>query len=383
MQVPFYRHNVGEKEIEAVNEVLRSVFLTTGEVTKEFEEKFARYLGVDYVIGVSSCTEAMFLLLKAQDIGEGDYVITTPLSFIATANAIIHSGAIPKFVDVDYRTGNMNLYEISREVESYRGDHEEHTYTAIIPVHLYGHMVDMYRLEQIAARYGLTVIEDAAHAIEATDANGHGPACFSSGACFSFYATKNITCGEGGAIATNYYSLDPLLRQMRLHGMTKGAADRYNKKYAHYDMLTMGYKSNMTNMQAAMLLNQLDHIEYRLKLRESICKKYEEAFKPIDEIEFPQVLPDYRSARHLFTIWVDPKRRDTILHKLQDAGVGVSVNFRPIHLMEYYKDRFGYRRGDFPMAERIGDSTITLPLYPSLTDNEVEYVIEQTIKAVK
>ena len=162
-----------------------------------------------------------------------------------------------------------------------------------------------------------------------------------------------------------------------MHGITKGAAERYTKKFQHYDMELLGWKYNMDNIQAALLLNQLDLIEKRLKRRMEICKMYEKAFSKIEGIDYPKVLPKSKSARHLFTIWVDPKRRDEILGKLQDKGVGVAVNFRPIHLMKYYRENFGYQKGMFPIAEKIGESTISLPLYPKLTNDQVVYIIEK------
>lgn len=368
MKIEFFRHNIGSEEIAKVTEVLHSIFLTTGDVVSKFEERFSRYLGCKYTIGITSCTAAMHLSLLAYDVGPGDEVITTPMSFIATANAILHTGGKPVFVDVELETGNINADLIEQVITDKT--------KAVLPVHLYGQMCDIKRIKNIADRHGLVVIEDAAHCIEG-ERDDVKPSQLSEAACFSFYATKNITSGEGGAVTTNNKELSEKLKRLRLHGITKGAAERYTKKFQHYDMELLGWKYNMDNIQAALLLNQLDLIEKRLKRRMEICKMYEKAFSKIEGIDYPKVLPKSKSARHLFTIWVDPKRRDEILGKLQNKGVGVAVNFRPIHLMKYYRENFGYQKGMFPIAEKIGESTISLPLYPKLTNDQVVYIIEK------
>ena len=349
------------------------IFLTTGQVVYEFEDKFSHYLGCQHTIGLTSCTAALHLALLAYDIGPGDEVITTPMSFIATANAILHVGAKPVFVDVEPETGNINAELIEAAITPCT--------KAIMPVHLYGQMCDMKRLKAIADEHRLKVIEDCAHCIEG-ERDDIRPGQLSDAACFSFYATKNITSGEGGAVSTNNSDVADKLRRLRLHGMTKGAEERYGGKYQHWDMDILGWKYNMDNIQAALLLNQLERIEELMKRRQEICRRYEMALKNIDGLSFPRVLPNSKSARHLFTIWLDPNKRDSILWKLQENGVGVAVNFRSIHLMKYYKDTFGFEEGMFPAAERIGKSTISLPLYPKLTDHEVDFVIAKIKEAL-
>ena len=373
MKVEFYKHNIGEEEIRKVVEVLHSIFLTTGQVVYEFEDKFSHYLGCQHTIGLTSCTAALHLALLAYDIGPGDEVITTPMSFIATANAILHVGAKPVFVDVEPETGNIKAELIEAAITPCT--------KAIMPVHLYGQMCDMKRLKAIADEHRLKVIEDCAHCIEG-ERDDIRPGQLSDAACFSFYATKNITSGEGGAVSTNNSDVADKLRRLRLHGMTKGAEERYGGKYQHWDMDILGWKYNMDNIQAALLLNQLERIEELMKRRQEICRRYEMALKNIDGLSFPRVLPNSKSARHLFTIWLDPNKRDSILWKLQENGVGVAVNFRSIHLMKYYKDTFGFEEGMFPAAERIGKSTISLPLYPKLTDHEVDFVIAKIKEAL-
>jgi UDP-4-amino-4-deoxy-L-arabinose-oxoglutarate aminotransferase len=373
-KVDFYRHELGAEELAQVGEVLSSVFLTTGPKTAEFEKGFSEYLGVPYTSGVTSCTTALLLALKAYDIGEGDEVITTPMTFIASANAILHAGAKPVFVDVEAATGNLDASRVEAAITPRT--------KAVVAVHLYGQMCDMRALKALADKHNLALIEDCAHAAE-SQRDGVGPGQLGDVACFSFYATKNITCGEGGAISTRHAEIADRIKTLRLHGMSKAAYDRYTGTYKHWDMLALGYKANMCDLQAALLLPQLGKIEQRLAQREALCRLYDELFTGVPGISTPQKQPNSKLARHLYTVWVDPSRRDEILGRLQEAGIGVAVNFRAIHLLTYYQQTFGFERGAFPNAELIGDSTITLPLYPSLQTDAVRYVAQSLIEIVK
>lgn len=369
-KIEFYKHNLTKKDRLEVEKVLHSLFLTTGEQVKFFEKKFAQYLGIEHVIGVTSCTDALFLALKGLGVEPGDEVITTPLSFIATANSIEYCGAKPVFVDVESETGNIDVGLI------------EHAITkrtkAILVVHLYGQMCDMKRISSIAKKHNLRVVEDAAHCIEGVR-DGVKVGELSDVTCFSFYATKNLTSGEGGAIACHDKKLADWFFKARQHGMSKSAADRYTKRYEHYDMEFLGYKTNMTNIQAALMLHQLDRLAKYRDQKEAIAKLYDAAFDSHPHIERPQVLANTQHARHLYTIWVKPLKRDTYLSTLQDELIGVAVNFRVIHLMKYYREKYGYSQGDFPVAEMIGDRTITLPFYPKLTKKEVTTIFTKVI----
>ena len=237
-------------------------------------------------------------------------------------------------------------------------------------------LADMTALRAIADRRSLVLVEDAAHCVEGRR-DGVGPGQLADFGCFSFYATKNLTCGEGGAITARDGGKKALLRQLGSHGMSKNAADRYAGAYQHWDMERLGYKYNLSDVNAAMLVSQLPKLAARLARREAICRRYEEAFRATEGVSFPLVPGGALSARHLFTIWVDPAKRDAILASIQARKVGVAVNYRAVHLTAYYRERFGFRRGMFPVAESIGESTVTLPLYPKLTDAEVDYVVEQ------
>lgn len=363
MKIEFFRHGINDEDIEKANNVLRSIFLTNADVTSEFERKFASYLDAKHCIALSSCTAALHLSLIALGIKEGDEVITTPLSFVATANAILHAGARPVFVDVERENGNIDTGKIEEKIT-------ERT-KAIIPVHLYGNMCDMKEIKEISDRYNLKVIEDAAHCIEG-ERDGIRPGTLSDAACFSFYATKSITSGEGGAITCNDSDLAEHLYMLRLHGIDKDASSRYTKKYRHWDMKILGWKYNISDIQSSLLLGQLERIEENLKRREEIASFYEKEFDRIG-IDYIKIPRNAKPARHLFAILVN--NRDKVLGKLQEAGIGVAVNYRPIHLHSYYRDTFGYKEGDYPAAEYIGGRTISIPLYPSLSPEESAYVV--------
>lgn len=373
MKVEFYRHNLQEDDIARMVEVCRGVFLTTGQQTRQFEERFAAYLGAKHGVGVTSCTAGLHIALLAEGVGPGDEVITTPMSFAATSNTVFYTGATPVFVDVEPATGLIDVDAVARAITPRT--------KAIIPVHLYGQMADMRRLSQIAAPKRIALIEDCAHAIE-SERDGVKPGALSASACFSFYATKNITCGEGGAVVTNSDATAAKLRLLRQHGMSANASERYTGVYRHWDLELLGWKYNMTNLQAALLIGQMDRIDALWARREALSRRYEQGFSGVPGVSFPAVVPGAKSARHLFTIWVSPERRDQVLADLQARGVSVAVNYRAVHLLKYYQERLGHGRGTFPAAERIGDSTITLPLYPKLTDAEIDFVIENVRASV-
>lgn len=365
-KIEFFRHNISSEDKKALLKVLDSIFLTTGEEVKLFERKFATYLKAKYCVGVSSCTDALFLTLKYLGIGQGDEVITTVLSFAATSNAIEHTNAKPVFIDVEPNTGNINADLIETAITPRT--------KAILVVHLYGLMCDMKKIRKIADKHGLKIIEDAAHCIEG-QRDGIRVGQLANFACFSFYATKTITSGEGGAITTNDKKAYEWFIKARLHGMSKNAAYRYVKRYQHNDLEFLGYKSNMSNIAASLLINQLDRISNYLRRREHIARIYTQGFLKNKAIQMPEILTNSAHARYLYTIWVDPKKRDRIVNKLQDKGIGVSVHFFPLHFLTYYKKKYNYKRGDFPIAEKIGKKTISLPFYPKLSNKEIAYII--------
>lgn len=372
-RIEYFRHGIGDEEIERIREVASSLFITTGEEVYRFEETLARYLGVPHTVAVTSCTAAMQLALLAGGLEEGDEVVTTPMTFIGSANAVLMAGGRPVLADVDRATGNLDPRAAEEAVT-------EKT-RAILPVHLYGQMCDMDSLRDLADRHGLFIVEDAAHALEA-EWNGRKPGSYGEFACFSFYATKNITCGEGGAVSTRESGNCEALKRLRLHGFEEHAVDRYTSYYEQYDIRTFGWKYNMDSIHAAILNVQMEKLDRWSGRRREIFDRYREAFSRMDGIELHETRAEARHACHLMTILVDPGIRDAVMRQLQERGVGVSINFIPLHLMTYYRERFGYAEGMFPAAEEIGARTISLPLYPRLTDEEVEYVIESVERSL-
>ncbi len=372
MKIEFYKHNLGKEEINEAEKVLKSLFLTTGKYVDDFEEALAQYLDTKYCVGLTSCTAALHLSLLAAGVGVGDEVITTPMSFVATSNSILMTGAKPVFVDVEKDTGNIDVNLIEKAITKRT--------KVILPVHLYGQMVDMKRLLPIANRYNLAIIEDSAHALEAKR-DGIKPGQKSFGACFSFYATKSITSAEGGAFTTNNKSSAKLVKKLRSHGITSELAQRIRTGLKTYDVDALGWKYNMDNVQAAILINQVKKIEKHWKRREEIARIYKNSFEKIG-IDMPIEYKNSKHGRHIFPIWVAKGKRDKILEYINKAGVGAVINYPAIHLFSYYRKRFGFTEGMFPNAEEIASREISLPLYSKLSEAEIEYVIKVVSKAV-
>ena len=374
IKVPFFHHDLGQAELDAVAEVLAGPILTTGETVAKFERRFEEYLGRRHAVAVSSCTGALHLSLLAFGIGQGDEVITTPLTFVATATAILEAGAKPVFVDVEPETGNIDVSGIESAITPQT--------RAIMPVHLYGQMCDMQAIRKIADKNGLHVIEDSAHCVEGSR-EGIRPGELGDTACFSFYATKSLTCGEGGALVTDNDALIEKLRLLSLHGMSKTAADRHREGYQHWDMEILGWKYNMSNIQAALLLPQLERIEINRNRRETLAKRYESLLEGVSHITIPKTLQGIHHAHHLFPIWVPEESRDLLIKALQKEGISVVVNYRAIHLLTYFQKNVGFQPGNFPIAERIGHCTISLPFYPQMPAEHVEVVVDVVKRLIK
>lgn len=373
MRVEFFKHSIDEVDIENVARALKEIILTTGKTVEDFEIKLAGYLRTKSAVGLMSCTHALQLGLAAYGIGPGDEVITTPMTYVATADAIEYLGAKPVFVDVEETTANINADLIEGAITSKT--------KAILPVHLYGQMCDMKRIRAIADKYRLKVIEDAAHCLEG-ERDGIKPGELGDAACFSFYATKSITAGEGGAISTNDSDIAAWYKKARSHGTSKDMIQRFGKSYGHYDKEFLGFKCNMSNIQAAILTHQLDMIEERLRRREEMCGLYNKYFCD-KNIKTLQSLAGTKHARHLYTVLVDASKRDEMLQRLSADGIGVAVNYQPVHLMWYYRQKYGYKGGEYPVSENIGASTITLPMYSKLTEEEVALVANTVLKVIK
>jgi dTDP-4-amino-4,6-dideoxygalactose transaminase len=350
MLIPVAKPIIGDAEIEAVVAVLRSGQLVQGEVVERFERRFSELIGVKHTVAVSSGTAALHLALLAHGIGPGDEVITTPFTFIATANAVLYTGARPVFVDIDADTFNIDPALIEARVTART--------KAILPVHLYGQPADMLAIGAIAARHGLAIIEDAAQAHGA--AIGARQVGTFGTACFSFYATKNIITGEGGAITTDEDDIADRLRMLRSHGQR----ERY-----HHELL--GYNYRLTDLQAAIGLAQLD------RLAEFTHRRIANAAhlsRQLRNVVTPRVRPGYRHVYHQYTVRI-PRGRDEALRHLRAAGVGASVHYpTPVHQQPLYRD-LGYRER-LPVAEQASREVLSLPVHPALTDGELEQIVQ-------
>jgi len=373
MAVPFYQHGLGQRELDAIAEVFKGQILTTGEWVARFEKRFAEYLGAKQALGVTSCTGALHMSLLAWDIGPGDEVITTPFTFIASSTAIMEAGARPVFVDVEEDTGNLDAVRVEAAITPRT--------KAILPVHLYGQMCDMKALRAIADRHGLALFEDGAHCVEG-EREGIKPGQLGDTASFSFYATKNLTCGEGGALVWNDESRSKRLNLLRLHGMNKMAADRAREGYTHWDMTLLGWKYNMDNIQAAMLLPQMDSIEENRTRRERVAAWYEEELAGIPGLTLPVTRPATRHARHLFPVLIGDGKRDAVIAHLQEAGIGCMVNYRAIHTLSFFREALKYPEDAFPVALKLGAMVLSLPFYPTLDRDEVREVAREIRKAL-
>jgi dTDP-4-amino-4,6-dideoxygalactose transaminase len=370
---------IEEPEIEEVAASLRSGWLSTGGKVEKFEELFKAYIGSKYAIALNSCTAGLHLSLLVSGIGPGDEVITTPMTFAATANTIIHAGAKPVFADIELPSMNISPESIEEKITAKT--------KAVVPVHFAGRACDMDKIMAVAKKHNLAVIEDAAHAIEATY---HGQKIGNLGnlTCFSFYVTKNITTGEGGMVTTNDDGLAEKIRIYSNHGMTKGAWKRYSEDgFKHYEILYPGYKYNMMDMQAALGIHQLPRIEKYLKRREEIWYRYDEAFKDLPVTIPAAAEPETRHARHLYTLLLDLSKaridRDALQQALKAENIGTAIHYIALHLHPYYSNQFGYKKGDFPNAEYVSERTLSLPLSAKLSDEDVEDVINAVRKVLQ
>lgn len=377
--VPFHRAAIGEEEIHAVTEVLRSGWLTMGAKTLEFENQFAKYVGVEHAIAVSSCTAALHLALEAIGLRPGDEVLLPTTTFTATAEVVTYLGGRPVFVDIQPATMNMDAEDAARRVTPRT--------RAIIPVHFAGQPCDMQSIHALAARHGLRVIEDAAHALPASY-RGQPVGSISEFTAFSFYATKTLTTGEGGMITTSNASAAERIRVMRLHGIARDAWKRYGVDGSwRYEVIEAGFKYNTTDIQTAIGLAQLAKCDALLETRCRIAQQYTEAFCRSDALEPPRVLPDRQTSWHLYALRFHVERlkihRDRLIEELRERGIGTSVHFIPLHLQPFYQRAFGYRAGDYPKAELEFERCISLPIYPAMTQEEIGYVIEEVLGLVR
>ncbi|MBQ6859539.1 MAG: DegT/DnrJ/EryC1/StrS aminotransferase family protein [Clostridia bacterium] len=372
--------DISDAEVQAVSDTVRSGWWAKGPRTIEFEKTFAEYVGAKYCVGVNSCTAALHLALLTQGIGPGDEVITTPLTFASSANTILHVGATPVFADIDPDTGLIDPKEIEKKITKKT--------RAIVPVHYSGLAADLDAIGKICDEHGLFLSEDAAHAVE-TRYNGsligHRP---KGAVSYSFYATKNLACGEGGALVTDDEEIAKKARVLSTHGMSAGSWNRYGKGGSwRYDIEEPGYKYNMFDIQASLADVQLRRMDDMQRRRMEAVAVYEEAFKDVPQLRLQKTPDNVHHSRHLYILRIVPERlsisRDQFIEELKARNIGVSVHFIALHTMSAYAKRFGYKPEDFPKAYAFSESEISLPMYSTLGADNAKYVADAVLDIIE
>lgn len=362
-----------EEEIQEVLSILRSGWIGTGPKVARFESDFAAFkdVSVSHVAAVNSCTAALHLSLIAAGVGDGDEVITTPMTFCATVNAIIHSGATPVLADIDPIAMNIDPNNIEQKITP--------NTKAILPVHFAGNPCDMDAIMDIANRHGLKVIEDCAHAIE-SEYKGEKTGTFGDFACFSFYVTKNVATGEGGMVLAREENDICRIKQLALHGMSKDAWRRFGDQgFKHYQIVECGFKYNMMDLQAALGIHQLGRVENNWERRKKVWGQYQDAFKVLPVVCPSEPNIDSRHAYHLYTLLIDEATagisRDGFLDAMTELNIGVGVHYLSVCEHPFYQEKFGWQSDDCPLAMEVGRKTVSLPLSPMLSDEDVADVI--------
>ena len=375
MQVPFYRHSLSPENAQLVAKVLETPFLTSGPIGKEVEAQLCEYFGAKHAKLVNSWTNGAVATLLAMDIGPGDEVIVPAMTFIATANVVELVGAKPVFIDCDPDTLLITPELIKAAITK--------NTKAVIPVHMYGQMCDVKAIKDILPKdQKISIIEDCAHTFEAKF-NGERPGKYSDVSIFSFYATKNVTCGEGGAIITNDEKLFERIQQSILHGMSAGAADRFKAgQYKHWGMDHLGTKANLPDLLACFLPDQIKTVDERLVIREDIAKNYETNLIGT-KIKLPKSSKSVVHSRHLFPIGVGSSARDKALLSLGESNIGATVNYRSVPSMKFYQNKYSLGASEFPISQAWGEGTLSIPLFPGMTDAEQNYVIDVLLNKIE
>jgi perosamine synthetase len=375
--LPYGRQSIEEADIQAVVDTLRSDWLTTGPKVAEFEEALAAWVGAKYAVSFSSGTAALHGAAFAAGLSAGDEAITTPLTFAATANCVLYQGAIPVFADVLPDTLNLDPDQASARVNSRT--------KAILPVDYAGHPAELDTILKLAEREGLVVIEDACHALGAEYRNRR-VGSIAHMTVFSFHPVKHLTTGEGGMVTTDNPMFAETLRRFRNHGITSGARERQRDGQSHYEMVLLGYNYRLTDMACALGLQQLTRLEQNLAQRRRIAARYDAAFLHMSGVRPPQVSEDVNPAWHLYPIRLELERlsatRDEILRALRAENIGANVHYIPVHMHRYYRERFGYRGGEFPVAEDAYQRLISLPMFHGMGDTDVDDVIHAVEKVL-
>ncbi len=374
MHIPFHKTHTTEEETNAAVEAIQSGWLTMGPKAVEFENRFKEYIGSSEAVSMNSATAALHLALKAIGTQRGDEVIVPTNTFVATAEVVTYFDAVPVLCDIEEATHNIDVSKIEALVTPKT--------KAIIPVHFAGQPCDMEAIYALAKKYDLKVIEDAAHAIPSTYKGAMiGNLKGTDVTCFSFYATKTLSTGEGGMATTNHADYAKSMKINRLHGISRDAWDRYTTKGAwYYEIVDNGNKYNTTDINAALGLVQLRKQEILRDKRANIARRYTDAFKGNASIILPHIKEDRTTSWHLYVIKIP--NRDEVIEKLKERGIGSSVHFIPIHKHPYYRETYGYQDADYPVANRVFEQSLSLPIYPDMTKEEVAYVIENVLEIV-
>lgn len=371
--IPFFRATIGQAEIDGVVDTLTSGWLTSGPKVKRFEEAFAEAVGAKYAVAVNSATAALHLALEAYGIGPGDEVLVPTMTFAATAEVVVLLGATPVLVDCDPATLNLCTTDMAKKCTAKT--------KAVMPVHFAGQPCPMDTIEQFAADHDLIMVEDSAHAFPASFGErkigtiGHAT-------CFSFYANKTITTGEGGMCTTQDEAVAARMKQMSLHGLSRSAWNRFSGKGSwYYEIEAAGFKYNLTDIAAALGLAQLDRADDFFQQRRRIALRYRQAFQESGSVESLEVSPGSQHAWHLFIIKLPLGRlsidRNKFIVQLNECGIGTSVHYTPLHLHPFYRDQYGTTADQFPAASGVFEQIISLPLFPSMTDQQIDFVIAQ------
>jgi|SRR5450755_4449521 len=375
--LPYGRQAIDEADIQAVVEVLRSDWLTTGPKVGEFEEAFAARVGAKYAVSVSSGTAALHAAAFAAGLKAGDEAITTPLTFAATANCVLYQGATPVFADVCADTLNLDPAEVANKISAKT--------RAILPVDYSGHPAELTSIVEIARRHGLLVIEDACHALGA-EYCGRRVGSITDMTVFSFHPVKHITTGEGGMVTTDDPKLAETLRRFRNHGISSDARQRQSAGQWHYEMVLLGFNYRLPDIVCALGIEQLRKLEANLVRRREIAAQYSTAFREISGVIPPAVRAEANPAWHLYPIRLDLAKltadRTQIFRALRAENIGVNVHYIPVHLHPYYRERFGYKGGEFPVAEGAYERLISLPMFHAMSGQDVKDVIAAIIKVV-
>lgn len=383
--IPYGRQNITEEDIDAVVNVLKSDYLTQGPKVPEFENAIKEYCNVEYALAMNSATSALHVACLALNVGQGDIVWTTPITFVASANCALYCGATVDFVDIDPRTYNLSIQSLEHKLEAAK--EQDKLPKVVIPVHLCGQPCDMERIYQLSKKYGFSIIEDASHAIGGKYKNQPIGNCqYSDITIFSFHPVKIITTAEGGVATTKNEELAQKMDLLRSHGITRDSDLMTHEPDGpwYYQQVDLGYNYRMTEMQAALGVSQIKRLSSITKSRHEIANRYNEKLASLAVIVPFQIQESY-SGLHLYVIRlkldeIKPTHLE-VFKALRAANIGVNLHYIPVHLQPYYKEHFGFKLGDFPQAEQYYEEAISLPLYPDLSQEQQDYVVE-TLKDI-